>query len=337
MAGKNCRAAFETRKRNPLKMDYLKILKDSFNLVIKNKFLWFLGIFLGSGGFSNVFSNIPSSSDYNNFKQDGNIADITYANVKGVGKVLGEKTSAYSADTFVWVSIAIIVLMLLLLMIYLTITARGAATWSIVKLKEGNKYSLAEAWKMGHKYFWRRLSYALIVAAAIIVVLGVLVTPVAILAIYELIIPAVIIGIIFFLVLMAFFIYISLFLPYSERVLFLENKKPVEAIRSGAKLFNKNWANLLVMYLIIMGVGIGITIGICLALLMSGSLIFGVAALIYLLNHIAAYVFGGLGALAIFFVLIVLGGILQAFNWSVMTLAYKEVADKGASTVTVRP
>lgn len=306
-------------------MNHLKILKESYGLVIKHKYLWFLGLLLGTSSGMNLYNYSGDNSNF--FKQNGsneNIASLVSANVKDAGQVLGDKISVGMSNTE-WVIIAFCVLILIIVLIYLSVTAKGATTWAISKLHGGAKFGLSDAWKMGHKYFWRRLSFDIITGASILIIMSILALPVIVLAIFELIVPAVILGILFGLAFLAFVIYLSLFLPYSERILFLENKKTFPAILGGFKLFNKNWVNLLLMYLILFAIGMAVAIGLMIAVIICGLLAFGIGAAFYFLNHIAGYAIGGLIGFALLLALLVFCGALQSFNWAVITLAYKEI------------
>lgn len=306
-------------------MNHLKILKESFRLVLKHKYLWLLGLLLGTGSGINFYNLGNGNSDF--FKQNGsdqNIASIVSANVRDAGQVLGDKISANMSNTE-WALIATFIIILIIVLVYLSVTAKGATTWAIAKLHSDAKYSLSDAWNAGQKYFWRRLSYGIIVCASVLVIVTVLAIPIIILSIFELIIPAIILGILFGLAFVVFVVYLSLFLPYAERILFLENKKTFPAIIAGFNLFNKNWINLILMYLILFAIGIGVAIGLIIALVISGLLVFGVGALFYAVNHVAGYAVGGLIGLIVLIALIVFSGALQSFNWAVITLTYKEI------------
>lgn len=305
-------------------MNHLKLLKESYSLVLKHKYLWFLGIFLGGGVGSN-FLNYSNNYSPSEIKQNssGDIASLVSANVKDAGQVLGDKISTGISNAE-WVIAAIFILLIILIAVYVSITAKGATTWATTKLHSGTKFGLRDAWKTGHKFFWRRLSFDIIVGASVLVIMAILAVPVILLAIFELVIPAVVLGILFGLAFFAFVIYLSLFLPYSERILFLENKKTTQAIFEGYRLFNKNWINLLLMYLILFAISIAVAIGIAFVFVISGLVVFGVGAAFYFINHVAGYVIGGLLGLLLFIALIVLGGAIQSFNWAVITLAYKE-------------
>ena len=306
-------------------MNHFKIVKESFRLVLKHRYLWFLGLFLG-GGIGSSFYNIPSNWNSNNFNHhnSGNVASLVSANVKDAGQVLGEKIGSNINNTE-WLIAATLIILFIVLLIYLGITAKGAATWATVKLHEDKKFNLKDAWNTGHKYFWRRLSYDIIVGASILVIMAILATPIILLAIFEIFVPAIIFGILFGLVFVVFISYLSLFLPYSERILFLEDKKNFEAIFAGLKLFNKNWANIVLMYLLLFVISIGTTIGIVIALLASGLIAFGIGAAFYYINHVIGYVIGGTIGFAIIIALITFGGALKSFYWSVITLTYKEI------------
>jgi len=306
-------------------INYFKILKESFNLVFKHKYLWFLGLFLG-GGIGSNYSSYFSNWDSESFEQkySGNIISVVSANVKDAGQVLGEKVSANISNTE-WLFVTTIIILLIIALIYVGVTAKGAATWAVVKLQSGVKFDLKDAWDMGQKFFWRKLSYDIIICASMIVIIALLATPIITLAIFELIIPAIILGILFGLALIALLIYLSLFLPYSERVLFLENKKNFQAIFGGFKLFNKNWPNLVLMYLILLGINLLVAVSLIFAVIMLGLIAFGIGAAFYFINHITGYVIGGTLGLVILIALITLSGALNSFYWSAITLTYKEV------------
>jgi len=306
-------------------MNHIKVLKESYILVLKHRYLWFLGLLLGAGSGVNLYNFGNNNSEI--FKQDNpsqNIASLVSANVKDAGQVLSEKISA-NMSNMEWAIATVSILLIIIALIYLNITAKGAATWAISELHGGAKFNFSDAWNAGHKYFWRRLSYGIVVGASILVSLAVLATPVILLAIFELIVPAIIVGTVFGLAFCALVIYLSLFLPYSERTLFLDNKKTFKAVFAGYKLFNKNWVNLLLMYLILFAIGIVVAIGLVIALLLCGLLAFGIGAAFYFINHIAGYAIGGLIGLALFLACLILNGALQSFNWAVITLSYKEV------------
>ncbi len=308
-------------------MNHLQILKDAFKLVKKNRYLWLLGILLGGFSGTNYFFNFPwGGGDYEKIKNvpTDNLASIVSANVRDAGSVLGDKISS-SLTNAAAISLVVFALILILVLIYLTITAKGAMTWAIVKLSDGENFSLNDSWKKGHKYFWRRLSFAIIIFAIVVILIAALSTPVIILAIFELTIPAIILGIIFGLIFIAFCIYLGLFLPYSERILFLENKSVIDSLISGFKLFNKNWVNLLLMNLILIAIAIAAGFAILIAFLISGLFVFGIGALFYLANHILGYIIGGILAIALILFFVIVSGVLQAYNWSVLTLAYKSV------------
>lgn len=306
-------------------MNHLKILKESYGLVLKHRYLWLIGLFLGGSIGSNFLSYSNNfGSDGTKYDNDGNIASLVSANVKDVGQVMGDKISVGLSNTE-WAIAVVFALLLVLALIYLNVTAKGAATWATVKLHGGAKFGLKDAWETGHKYFWRKLSYDIIVGALVLVLMVLLATPIILLAIFELTIPALVLGIMFGLSFFAVIIYLSLFLPYSERILFLENKKTFQALYAGFRLFNKNWVNLLLMYLILFAINIAVLIGLFFAVVICGFLAFGIGAAFYYFNHALGYALGGLIGLAVVVALVAFGGALQAFYWSVITLAYKEV------------
>lgn len=309
-------------------MNHGIILKKAFDIVLHNRFLWFLGILVGVDAGSNFFRYTVDSGDWQrNLEKmpDRNLGDAVSANVKGIGQVLGEKIQPDVWSNSLIITVIVLLLCLSLLIIYLTITSKGALVWSGAKLDKGDECSFGAAWKFGHKFFWRRLSFSIIISAVIIILTSVLASPVIVLAIFEYTIPAIILGVLLCILLIVLLVYLALILPYAERILFLENKKTTESLVSANKLFRQNFGSIIVMYLILMGIKIGYAMVIVVVFLFVGLLVFGLSALIYLLSHSAAFIFGGAFIAVFVFMLIILGGAMQAFYWTAITLIYKNL------------
>ena len=305
-------------------MDYGKILKRSFDLVWRNRFLWFLGLFAGGSGV-NLFNYSGNGSNFKweDFKSvpTNQAQSMVSNNFSEAGKVLGEKITSND----IWIIVLTVIgFLLLLTLIYLSVSAKGALTLSIATLNDEKKINLRGAWKLGHKFFWRRLSFAILLFALSVIPLIVLVIPVVILAIFNLVIPAVVLGIIFGLAYIVFILYIALVAPYAERILFIQNKKSLAALKLGVLFFNKYWKNITLVYLILLGVGFGVGMALFFSTLICGLLAFGIVALISLVSHLVAIIFGIILALAILIALIILSGGVSAFSWSVITLTYLE-------------
>lgn len=318
-------------------MDYIKVLKKSWELTRKHKFLWFLGLLsagASSAGSGNSYDF--SGSDYQDkIKEIDNIGDSVAFNtlitnvkaeVSPISKVLGESIGPGAFGNFwLWLALAIGFLILVIALIYVVITAKSAIIWAVSELGQDKVATLKSSWGAGHKYFWRRLSMAILVFFLLVIPFMILAIPVALLAIFDMTILAVIVGIVFGLAYIAYSIYINLFIPYSERALVLENLSATESLRRGKSLFGEKWGEIVLMYLIIFGISLVVLSVIFFALF---SVVLTLALPSYLLVLLQGFVGGiyiALFALAILAALVVASSALNAFTSSCVTLAYEEI------------
>jgi len=313
-------------------MKYGEILKRSLSIIKINRYFWGLGLLLGSG-FNLITYSISDSSELlklyqleklDNGTTDSSGAILVKAAENGWGKVLSDSTSDANY-ILVGIIASIIFLFLVILLIYLSLVARGAITHAAIRIDKGEKTSNREAWKIGKKFFWRRLSFSLLLILIIFLPIVVLAIPPLLLGIWGQEAIAVILGIIFLLVLVIYLFYLSLITPIAERELFLENKKPKESLLSGVKFFNRNWLDLIILYLILFGVEMLYAVAVFLVFAIGGGIIFGLAYLAYLLIPVFGYIFGGILGLAFIVALIILSGAFSSFSWTAITLGYKDL------------
>ena len=308
-------------------MDYGKLIKKSFTLVWKNRFLWILGIFAGGSGVS--FMNFGGYSgggggDWEEIKEGipGDAAQSALDS-SSFGQVLGAQADSISAVATI--ILIVLILALVLLLTYICITSKGALVLGAGELEEDKPATLGSSWAMGQKYFWRRLGMSLLVSLAILAALIILSIPIIVLAIFELTIPAIILGILFLIPFCLAILYFSLFFPYAERIFFLENKSVLNSLKEGFTFFNKNWMVAVLIYLISGGIGIGVGVAMFISFGIVGLILFGICALIFMASQVAAFVIGGIFALILIIALIYFSGALNSFNWTMITLAYEEL------------
>lgn len=319
-------------------INFESIIKRSFTLIWKFKYLWLLGIL--SGGFSYgsgrsgyIFDN-NSQQDYQKIRDlmpnNGTVAGLVRAEVKDAGRVLADFVGPRAFDNiYIWIVVAVLILALIAIMIYINLSARGALIRSVPLLDDGKKLDLREAWLLGHRVFWRRLSLALIWYFIIALPLLVLSIPVIVFAIYEINVAAIILGILFGLAYIVFAIYLALIWPVVERYLLLENKPADKAITAGLKYFNKNWQHFVLSYLIVFGFSIGFGVAIAVIVLVAALSIAGIGYLLYLVAHFLGIGFWILTGTATLAVLLAISGIISSFISSIYTLTYKDLKAKG--------
>ncbi len=313
-------------------MKYGEILSKSWKYLKKYKFLWLLGVLAGNSlstsfyGGTNTSFNGGELEKIQDVNPINNTSEIVSASVKSVGKVLGENVSdSFTDQPAFWGLIFIVIVLLLIIAIYLSITSKGALIFSINGLEEGKTADLKSSWLLGQKFFWRRISFALIVFLLYLLPLMILSIPVIVLAVFDLAIPAIIFSVLLGLIFLAYSIYLSLFLPYGERILYLEKKTAYKALKAGYKTFNRNWRELVLIYLIILGitfaVGIALMTGMAFIILVLGVISF----ILYSISAILGIIIGSIFALIVFVALLIVGGGLSAYTSSILTMVYRSI------------
>lgn len=216
---------------------------------------------------------------------------------------------------------------LLSVIVYINITAKVSIVRSVFLLNDGKEMGFKKAWLEGHRFFWRRLSFGVVMVLLVSAPLFLLVIPVILLGIYEMALPAIILGAVFFVLLMAYWFYLGFIATYAERILLLEKVRPVESLKRGLKLFNRNWKSLLLLFLILLAAGIGAGLLIAMALTLAGALFFGLGMLVYAIaGQILTIIYAVIVCLVLLGGLIVLTGFCGAFISANYTLGYLEVA-----------
>ncbi|MFA5926988.1 MAG: hypothetical protein WCT32_01470 [Patescibacteria group bacterium] len=323
-------------------MDYQAILTRAFNIIKRHRFLWLLGLFTGGAVPNWQFGNTnytPTESDLEKLRNwQENIpiklpsTDLVRADgAESLGKVLGDSAQSIVGTDFFW-PILVTLLIISGIAIYLSTTARSAIIRSVYLIDKGKAITLGESWRIGHKYFWRQLSLSVIVSALIVLPLLLMVTPIVLLAIFVpsnyALIPSVIL---FAIIMIGFMIYVSLVTPYAQRMLIIENKRPLESIIASIKFFNQSWLQFVGLYFILMALNIAAGIVFVLALLVAIAILFAIGAAINTMSSIALAVYASIAVVAVIVTLLVYGGIISAFSSTSTTLAF---LDRKKSTKT---
>jgi len=361
-------------------IDYGKILKRAWHILWNYKILWIFGILLaltaggggggGRGGSSYRFSGPPG--------ENGGFGPGTYPlppflrQLSAWAEVnllpLFEHPEQHVA-TFIWIGAALLLFIIVTGVIFAIL--RNVSEAAVIRMvdeyeQSGAKFSFKQGWKMG----WSRRAFRMwvidlvinlpiILLIALLIGLGVLFftsiesgkASLASLAIGGMItsIGCMFLFIFVFIILMAF---LGLLRQFFMRVAALENAPVGESFRRGWQMFTHNWKSAALMWLIMLGIGIGYVIAgfILLIILVPAFVITGLAGLIVaaipglIAFGIASlfasgpltWIIGILAALPFFFLvlgspLLLIGGWMHIFQSSVWTLTYRELKILGAN------
>lgn len=293
-------------------MNYGENITGAFWTALRNPYLWIFGLFVGGSGstvgLSNQNQDIGPNRDLLRFAEDNLVAIII-------------------------VSI-VFVLSLVIISIALSVISQAGLVASVAALHEGRQSSFSETWRSGASRFWRMLGLqiTLLLVWILLFVAAIIPAVLASLLILTLSEPGFIsIALIVVISLLTLLLLILLFIPFSiigalaARNLVLEDNQIFGSLGDGYNLFRANIGKSLLVWLIQIGiaVGVGLIVGIVtfaagypvswlLAPLLSG---FGVGDILLVA-----------GALIVFSLpFLILGAAVSAFAHAYWTIAYLQL------------
>jgi hypothetical protein len=299
-------------------MNYGDLLSEAFRLTWRNRFLWFFGFFVGGASF-----NVPS-----NFGgQQGAPFEAAPEPVRWISENLA---------LFLTLVIALVVV-IALVFIVLAMLSHGALAESVAALHRGESRRFGLAWRAGTANFWRvlwlkGLIFLMALGLALLILLPVGLGVVAVLAATDS--TGVRVLFIVLLVLVGFLALIFVFLPFAIinqfalRELVVGRRRVLESIGSGFGLFRRNIGRSLLVWLLQLGVMLGLGIATLVVVVILGAILLGPAIALFAAEQTtAAVVVGIVGGLLFLVPLFVISGALSAFNHTYWTLAYLRLTE----------
>ncbi|MDO8686689.1 MAG: hypothetical protein Q7K11_00570 [Candidatus Berkelbacteria bacterium] len=298
-------------------MDYFGIFKKAYYLSLKHKFLWIFGILAGGyGGFQGYNSSFGSGINYS-----GDSAEWS----KNFDKFLTSENLTNFWLNYAGIIIGILVFfgIFAILMFVINIISQGALIGSTEKLLKGEKADFKIGFRIGWHNFWRVWGIGITFLMMILASLIVLIVPVTVLVTAESYILAVVLGLLLLIVCLAFWLVMGIISPYSTRYVILEEKYSVfKSIREALHLFQRNWGEVLIIYLLLMAAGIGFGILLFLAIMIVGGLLLAIGFGFYLASPFVAVIYGLIVGLVMFLAIITVTGAYNSFYSNVITLTY---------------
>ncbi len=299
-------------------MNYGDLLSEAFRLTWRNRFLWFFGFFVGGASF-----NVPS-----NF---GGQQGAPFEAAPGPVRWISENLAL-----FLTLVIALVVV-IALVFIVLAMLSHGALAESVAALHRGESRRFGLAWRAGTANFWRvlwlkGLIFLMALGLALLILLPVGLGVVAVLAATDS--TGVRVLFIVLLVLVGFLALIFVFLPYAIinqfalRELVVGRRRVLESIGSGFGLFRRHIGRSLLVWLLQLGVMLGLGIATLVVVVILGAILLGPAIALFAAEQTtAAVVVGIVGGLLFLVPLFVISGALSAFNHTYWTLAYLRLTE----------
>jgi hypothetical protein len=302
-------------------MNYGELLSEAFRLTWRNRFLWFFGFFVGGTGGS---FNFPA-----NFGGQG--GNVPFGPDAGPLRWISEHLTL-----FLTAVIAVVVL-LALVFIVLSMISHGALAESVAALHRGEPRRFGLAWRTGTANFWRVLILKILfflMALGLVLLLSI---PVLLggLAVFSLTdstglrVLAVVLGIIFAVAaLIVVFIPFAIVSQFALRELVVSRRRVLDSVGGGFGLLRRNLGRSLLVWLLQLGVMLGLGIAVLAVIAILGAILLGPAIALFATDHATAgIVAGAVGGLLFLVPLFVISGAVSAFNHTYWTLAYLRLTD----------
>jgi len=358
-------------------IDYGKILKRAWHILWNYKVLWIFGFLLAltagggvgvRGDYSYRFNGPPGENGGfgpGRYPPSPFLREFNTWAEKNIAPLFAHPEQHVA--TFIWIGAAILLLIILTGVIFAIL--RYVSEAAVIRMVDeyeqtGTKVGFKQGWRIG----WSRrafrmwvidlvISLPVFLLIALLIGLGVLFfnsieSGKASLAIGGMIaaIGCMFLFLFAFIILMVF---LGLLSQFFKRVAALENAPVGESFRQGWQMFKDNWKSAALMWLIMLGIGIGYAIAgfILIIILIPAFIITGLAGLVVaaipgliafgitslFASGPLAWIIGILAALPFFFLmlgspLLLIGGWIQIFHSSVWTLTYREFKFLGAAT-----
>ena len=304
-------------------MNYGDLIRDAFRITLHNRFLWFFGFFAGGTG-TNFVGNVPSTGGNFNpeeFQRSG-------AGLSGLTAQVGQGLK----ETVLILGIVVVVLVIALFFIILAIISQGALADSVAAIDRGEGRRFGSAFTSGMGNFWRVLGYyvvfflialGLLVLIAIPVVLLIGGTFAATQSTGARVSVAVVVGILAVLLLIVVFIPLSIIGQYALRDIVVRRERVLGSVGSGYGLFRHSIGRSLLVWLIQLGISIGIGIAFILLLLIVGLILALPAFGFFVAGYSTGVWIAGVPAVLIWILLfLVAAGAIGTFSHAYWTLAY---------------
>ncbi len=299
-------------------MDYVSILKRTWQIVLKRPYFWFAGLLAGGGGFSLTITSVPSPGSLNFEK--------FFSKAQHLDQV-GESFLTFIQHNWSLILVGIIIISVICLILFvLSFAAKAGLVKTVFELEkdreESNFFKLIGE---GFEYFWRVLVVSLIVFTVILLVVGILSLPMVL----GVISPLFVIGwgMVSALILLASFFFAEIIHLVLVREIVINNSSVSESIKNGWEFFKNQFVQLILALLVFILVYIVASFGIgfaSLAYLLIGGLIFWLA---YVISSTASVVTGiVLGLILIIFILVA-SGFISSFRSSYWTLVYGKLKE----------
>jgi hypothetical protein len=291
-------------------VNYLEIIKKSWFITWKNKYLWWFGLFLALGGGASF--NFPGNSEWS----------------KKAGENEDQFRSFLNQHWQLVVALIAVIGIICLALIILKLIAKAGLIKTLNEIEKKITGNFKKGFWEGKKYFWKILAIGLILGFFILSLFVILAVPIALLFSVK----AFILGT-FFVLFSAVVIFIPLVVlasfigKYSIYYVVLSDLGIKASIENGYQIFRKNIIPSIIMALFFIPINIALFILIITSFLAIGIIFLLVGIILYLaLAKIGIIIAVSSGVLIFIVILFLANSIFQVFCQTIWFLFFKEIA-----------
>lgn len=323
-------------------MDYGAIIKRSWEITKKYRFIWWLGLLaiLAEGGMSgfngadpNLFDNLvsPTPTAISIYQPKGETKTKVLSDTT---EQIASKAKNYDSYSALGIAIfTILAIALFIILLYISYSASAGLILSAERLETSNvSLGFQKAFHQGRNYAWRLFALRLLPALLILIIGGIIMTPLLILVATNslsagYIISSILLIIAGIILIIPLAIYLSIVILLGSRHLVIKNGRIVKSLKEGHLVFMRNFGKSLIVWLIFIGLGLGYAFIILIAGAIAGGTLFLFGLLIFLLfKAMGAIIYGVLAFLILLAAVLIIGGIFTGFISVYWTLSYRALS-----------
>ncbi len=308
---------------------YRKILKKSWEITKKYKWLWFFGLFASLLGTSGEVDALLQNQKLANAPEFlANIRDI-FTNLDGKALLNNFTNALASSPLGVSFAIALIV-GLGLFIIWIATVSQGGLIESIAAIYSKKEAKFKTALNKGKVKFWQLLGLNIITNFLLYFILIILSLPFAVIYLATTSQGALIIlTILAFILLTPIAIILSFILKYAFAYVVVDDKPALKAFKDAWKLFINNWLVSIEMAVILFIVNIGVGLLTILALLIVNLPFFAALIIALSINNAALFNVGlSISIILTSLVIMVMVSLLTTFQYSAWTILFMNIKEK---------
>jgi len=286
-------------------VDYGEILTRTWQITWRYKGLWVLGLLAGcgTGGGGGGGGGSGSGWEYS-------------ADSSQIGQAM------LGIPGWVWIALGVAALALILLFLVLGVIATGGLIAAFRQADEGKDVRLGEAFRLGTRYFWRLLSFRLVMLLFGVVLAG-LVLVAAIGSLGICLIPLICIGIP-----LAFLI--TVYVSLAQVALIDDEQRTLDGFRRGWEVLRASPGPALLMGLILLGGGLIVALILAVPIFLLMLPLFVALASEEQTVVVGGVLIASLCTLGLLPILLVVNAVLQTFLNGAWTLTYRRLTGKAA-------